>query len=303
MKDTQTLKSWLQGRTPQKYFKWKGGKYEITNELQELKWRLSSKLTNAIHTNLTKELWEDAWKLYWDYARLTQYADDMAKQATNGWFKWGFWSFTSSLVHSATDGTASKAWLVLNKGWKWVKEKTLTNKLINRWSKTLKNIKPSTWLNWLKNTLVKAWANPETVEKTVEIASKSKNIAWKTLTKVFWPLLDVVGEIALPLDATMSTKFIEDHADVYSTIPLLYEKQRWESWNPSDDFKWWTEKDRANIWLSADDIYNIITSDEFSDVDNKTSWGWDRLFNQFLWLTKNHSDNVKDYELIPKLWD
>ena len=142
-------------------------------------------------------------------------------------------------------------------------------------------------MDWLKSTLVKAWANPETIEKAIDVASKTKSISWKALTKVMWPLLKVAWDIALPMDATNSLSFIEDHADMYSTIPLLYAKQNWKNWNPSDDFKWWTEEDRENIGLSDDDIYNILNSDEFKEVDEKTSWGWDRLYKQFLSLTHN----------------
>lgn len=140
MKDTQTLKSWLQGRTPQKFYKWK----EITNELQELKWVLASKLTNAVHTNLTKELWEDSAKLYRDYANLKEYAGNMIKQSTNGWLKGWFWNFWSTAYHSLTDGASAKVWLLLNKWWKWAAKATWVEKVAD-----------SIWDAW--NYLVKNW--------------------------------------------------------------------------------------------------------------------------------------------------
>jgi len=157
MKDTQTLKSWLQGRTPQKYFKWKGGKYEITNELQELKWRLSSKLTNAIHTNLTHELGEDSAKLYRDYANLKEYAGNMVKQSTNGWLKGWWWNFWSTAFHKLTDWASAKAWLLLNKTWKWIRKITGVDKaaesIWDAWNYVVKNgkkfFKATKW-GWLR---------------------------------------------------------------------------------------------------------------------------------------------------------
>lgn len=299
MKDAQTLKSWLQGRTPQKFYKGK----EITNELQELKWILGSKLSKEIHTNLSKEIWENTAKLYKDYANLKEYAGNMVKQSTNAWLKAWFWNFWSTTFHKATDGASAKAWLILNKWWKAVKEATNPNNWVKAASEWLNKIKPSTWLNSFKNTLVKAWADENVVNNAMKALSKSKNVIWTVASKTLSPILEVAWEVALPLEAMWSIKFIENHADMYSIIPIMYEKYNWAHWNPSKDFKWWTEEDRANIWLSSDDIYNIITSDEFGEVDNKISWEWDRLFNQFLWLTKHHSDNVKNYDPIQILWD
>lgn len=139
MKDAQTLKSWLQGRTPQKFYKWK----EITNELQELKWMLWSKLTNAIHKNLTNELWESSAKLYKDYANLKEYAGNMVKQSTNAWLKAWFWNFWSTTFHKLTDGASAKVWLLLNKWWKWVAKATWVEKAVNTvwdvWNYVVKN--------------------------------------------------------------------------------------------------------------------------------------------------------------------
>ena len=139
MKDAQTLKSWLQGRTPQKFYKWK----EITNELQELKWILWSKLTNAIHKNLTNELWESSAKLYKDYANLKEYAGNMVKQSTNAWLKAWFWNFWSTTFHNLTDGASAKVWLLLNKWWKWVAKSTWVEKAVNTvwdvWNYVVKN--------------------------------------------------------------------------------------------------------------------------------------------------------------------
>lgn len=127
LKDSQTLKSGLQGRTPQKFFKWN----EVTNELQELKGILSGKLKNAVHWALTKELGQDTAKLYKDWANLTEYADDLASASTKWPSKWGFWGFMDWLSNKA-DPIKQKAWLLLSKAWKgmqkvapWVAEKAV----------------------------------------------------------------------------------------------------------------------------------------------------------------------------------
>lgn len=139
LKDSQTLKSWLQGRTPAKF--WKGK--EVTNELQELKGKLSSKLTNTLHKKLTDELWEDTWKLYKHRANLTEYADDMAKQATNGGLKWWFGNFWSTMYHNLTDGASSKVWLMLNKTGRGIKKVTdpVVDSIWDAWNYLAKNWK------------------------------------------------------------------------------------------------------------------------------------------------------------------
>lgn len=153
MKDAQTLKSWLQGRTPQKFYKWK----EITNELQELKGILGSKLSKEIHTNLSNEIWENSAKLYKDYANLKEYAWNMVKQSTNAWLKAWFWNFWSTTFHKLTDWASAKLWLLLNKWWKGVAKATWVEKAVNGvgdvWNYVVKNgkqfLKATKW-KWLK---------------------------------------------------------------------------------------------------------------------------------------------------------
>lgn len=127
LKDSQTLKSWLQGRTPKKLFKGQ----EVTNELQELKGILSGKLKNAVHGALTKELGQDTAKLYRDWANLTEYADDLASASTKWPSKWwaGWWI---DWISNKADPIKQKAWLLLSKAWKgmqkvapWVAEKAV----------------------------------------------------------------------------------------------------------------------------------------------------------------------------------
>lgn len=148
LKDSQTLKSWLQWRTPQKFWKWQ----EITNELQELKWLLSNKLKNAVHSELTKEIWEDSAKLYLDRANLDAYSKSMAKQATNAWLKQGFWNFWSSTFHNLTDWAFAKWWLLLDKVGSTLEKVTNPKVWVEKASWLIKSIKsnPKLLLKWLK---------------------------------------------------------------------------------------------------------------------------------------------------------
>lgn len=148
LKDSQTLKSWLQWRTPQKFWKWQ----EITNELQELKWLLSNKLKNAVHSELTKEIWEDSAKLYLDRANLDAYSKSMAKQATNAWLKQGFWNFWSSTFHNLTDWAFAKWWLLLDKVGSTLEKVANPKVWVKKASWLIKSIKsnPKLLLKWLK---------------------------------------------------------------------------------------------------------------------------------------------------------
>lgn len=148
LKDSQTLKSWLQWRTPQKFWKWQ----EITNELQELKWLLSNKLKNAVHSELTKEIWEDSAKLYLDRANLDAYSKSMAKQATNAWLKQWFWNFWSSTFHNLTDWAFAKWWLLLDKVGSTLEKVANPKVWVKKASWLIKSIKsnPKLLLKWLK---------------------------------------------------------------------------------------------------------------------------------------------------------
>ena len=205
MKDTQTLKSWLQGRTPQKYFKGK----EITNELQELKGILSSKLTKAVHDGLNKvpEVWENAAKLYRDYANLKEYAWNMVKQSTNGWLKGWFWNFWSTAFHKATDGASAKVWLLLNKWWKWVAKATGVEKAADTigdaWNYLVKNGK-----QFLKATKGKWLA----VEDPVGIVQLLRLVPW-----TIWEVADQAAESpAVAVDDLLFE--VQDFKDTWNSM-------------------------------------------------------------------------------------
>lgn len=132
MMDTQTLKSWIQGRTPQKFYKNK----EITNELQELNWILGSKLKDALHSKLSAELWEDTAKLYLDYANLMDIAKAWVKDRANSLSKWGFGGFQNWVKDKAVTPVSSYGWKSLKTIGDWLKGKSIKNiatKLIKKW--------------------------------------------------------------------------------------------------------------------------------------------------------------------------
>ena len=132
MMDTQTLKSGIQGRTPQKFYKWK----EITNELQELKWILGSKLKNELHSKLSAELWENTAKLYLDYSNLMDIAKAWVKDRAQSLSKWGFGGFQNWVKDKLVTPVSSAGGRRIKKAWDWLKWKSIWNiakKLIKKW--------------------------------------------------------------------------------------------------------------------------------------------------------------------------
>jgi len=257
MKDTQTLKSWLQGRTPQKFYKGK----EITNELQELKWILWSKLTNAVHTNLTKEIWEDSAKLYKDYANLKEYAGNMVKQSTNAWLKAWFWNFWSTTFHKLTDGASAKVWLLLNKWWKWVAKATWVEKAVNTvwdvWNYIVKNGK-----QFMKAT---KWGGLR-VEDPVGMIQLLRLVPWS------------IGEAA---DAAAESPAV-------AVDDLLFEVQDFkDTWNSMSD-----EERIQNIKDQFKQAYGSELNDE-SAIETYERWKKKHPNGKY-WLW----DSVNDVELV-----
>ncbi len=260
MKDAQTLKSWLQGRTPQKFYKWK----EITNELQELKWMLWSKLTNAIHKNLTNELWESSAKLYKDYANLKEYAGNMVKQSTNAWLKAWFWNFWSTTFHKLTDGASAKVWLLLNKWWKWVAKATWVEKAVNTvwdvWNYVVKNGK-----QFMKAT---KWGGLR-VEDPVGMIQLLRLVPWS------------IGEAA---DAAAESPAV-------AVDDLLFEVQDFkDTWNNMSD-----EERIQNIKDQFKQTYGSELNDE-SAIETYEKWKKKHPNGKY-WLW----DSVNDIDLVMKV--
>lgn len=259
LKDSQTLKSWLQWRTPQKFWKWQ----EITNELQELKWLLSNKLKNAVHSELTKEIWEDSAKLYLDRANLDAYSKSMAKQATNAWLKQGFWNFWSSTFHNLTDWAFAKWWLLLDKVGKWLE--TVTNpKKIAQWAWDVWNYIVKNGKNFLKAT--KWWM--ARVEDPVGLVQLLRLVPWS-----IWEAADAAAENpAVAMD------------------DLLFEIQDFkDTWNSMSD-----EERIQNIKDQFEQTYGSELNDE-SAIETYKKWKEKHPSGKY-WFR----DTVNDVELIMK---
>lgn len=259
LKDSQTLKSWLQWRTPQKFWKWQ----EITNEIQELKWLLSSKLKNAVHSELTKEIWEDSAKLYLDRANLDAYSKSMAKQATNAWLKQGFWWFWSTAFHNLTDGSFAKWWLLLDKVGKWLQ--TITNpKKMAQWVWDVWNYVVKNGKNFFKAT--KWWM--ARVEDPVGLVQLLRLVPWS-----IWEAADAAAESpAVAMD------------------DLLFEIQDFkDTWNNMSD-----EERIQNIKDQFEQTYGSELNDE-SAIETYKKWKEKHPSGKY-WFR----DTVNDVELIMK---
>jgi hypothetical protein len=129
-RELQDLKSWLQSRTPQKFFKWK----EITNAYQELRAKLSSKLTNELHNNLTKEFWKDTAKIYKDWANLKWLSKIWVKSITQSWLKWWFGWFWSTIVEELGTPISTIWGKVAYESWKLLQTLPKTLLKLAKWS-------------------------------------------------------------------------------------------------------------------------------------------------------------------------
>jgi len=232
LKDSQELKSWLQGRTPKKFFRWKNAaEREITDAYKELRAVLWDKLKDSLHSKLSQELWEDTAKLYKDWANLTEYADDMAKQSTNAWLKQWFWNFWSSAYHKLTDWASAKVWLLLNKGWEMLKNATNPKVWVDKAGDVIKSVKknPKVLLKWLK--AISPWD------------LLMPDYSYSAVKERWWlnPWWDKLREW---VDKNWGTEITENEwkwllgEEWYSIID--------ENWNNSLEEKWWTQE-----WILA----------------------------------------------------
>ncbi len=159
--DAEWLKSELQWRTPQKFFKeWKfKSESDITDAVAELRGELSKKLRQEVLDKLEKEGLENAWDVFRDYANLIEIADREAALATRWWLKWGAGKFVSTVYETAAQPSFRKAWLLINKSWQKL-QKSIPAKVWSwaekNWSKVVNTLK---WRMSVKNIAnsMRAW--------------------------------------------------------------------------------------------------------------------------------------------------
>lgn len=164
LQDVHTLKSWLQGRTPQKFYKWK----EITNAYQELRWQLASKLVNKLHNAIKKDYGEDSANLYREYANLKSIKDIWPKALTQWGRKWWAWWVIDWLVSTiATPATTTigktlyKWWKaaqvpqqLLNKWFAKVLEKSRAVKFLSKWGRVLSLLADGSLIPWTPANMI-----------------------------------------------------------------------------------------------------------------------------------------------------
>jgi len=130
----QELKSWLQDRTPNKYFKGN----EITNAYWELRAKLSTKLTWKLHSAIEKDFWTKSAELYKDYANMKQLSEIWPKARTMWWLKWWFGWFWSTLSDTALTPVTTTAGKITYKLWWLVKAlPTSLLKWVTKWIKSI----------------------------------------------------------------------------------------------------------------------------------------------------------------------
>ena len=143
----QELKSWLQWRTPKKFFTWKNrAEREITDAYKEARALLSDEIKEWIYDIVKKEWKVDAAQLYRDYANLIEYADKQAAMATKWGLRGGAWSFVSTVYKAAWEPILQKGSLLTSKIWKALQYPV--NKAISLAKSVWKN--PKLLLKWLK---------------------------------------------------------------------------------------------------------------------------------------------------------
>lgn len=147
LKDLQELKSWLQQRTPAKFFKWWW--VELTDAYRELRWQLSSKLAWKLHSALSKDYWAESAKLYKDYANLQWLSDIWPKALTEWGRKWWFGGFIDFVTNTLATPITSTTWKAL---YKWGNLLKMPQKLVNLGLRAAIN----SWGKVVK-TLVKGW--------------------------------------------------------------------------------------------------------------------------------------------------
>lgn len=210
MMDTQTLKSGIQGRTPQKFYKWK----EITNELQELKWILGSKLKNELHNNLSAEMWENTAIKYLDYSNLMDIANAGVKDRAQSLSKQGFGGFQNWVKDKLVTPLSSWPWLLIRKTRKFFE--SIPSKVSDTWKNILKEIEKNPkallnkWLKWVKELLkldafmfapdFREVADEVQYEVGLDLIKQRLN--WKWVFK--WKSEEEMEEL-LPMQAIMDT--------------------------------------------------------------------------------------------------
>lgn len=262
LSDAETLKSWLQWRTPQKFFKETKFQNEsdITEAVSELRWVLSKKLRQEVLTKLEEEWLEDAATVMRDYSNLIEIADREAQLATKWWLKWWAWKFVSTVYEWTAQPTFRKIGLWLNKAW----------------TKMQKSIPAKVW-DWMAD-------NWKKVVNTVKWKMSVKNLAKSMRTWVFDPIWMI--ELWELLPWTLWELFKEAaQIPAVRADEMMYEIQSYkDAWNSMSD-------DERIMQIM--DEYNAQSDNPITEEDARATYEY--------WLKSHPSwelDEVNSIEVL-----
>lgn len=148
LEEAQELKSWLQWRTPKKFYTRWWLQAEITDEYKELQWILGSKLRKSLMSELEKWGLKNVEELYSDWAKLNNIVEDANKALSQGTMNTQLWNPKNILFKNKDLSTSvrTRVWKNLNKIWKrqqdvakWLEWWETTNKIL-KWTKKALNI-------------------------------------------------------------------------------------------------------------------------------------------------------------------
>lgn len=218
----QDLKSGLQGRTPQKFYKRKWVQAEITDEYKELEWILWSKLRKSLISELEKWWLTNAEQLYQDWAKLDQIAED-ANQALSKWtMNTQLWSPKNALFKNKDLSTATR---------------TRVGKALNKvWKRQQDVVKRLEW--WETTSKILKWT-----EKVLKIGKK-----WLTL----------LDKLLTPLMYYDAASYALRPAEERNQEALNFIKDAVSNWEQMDDdvIKW-----LLKVYESSDGLLTITEED------------------------------------------
>lgn len=214
LESAQELKSWLQWRTPQKFYNRWWLQAEITDEYKELQWILGSKLRKSLISELEKWGLKDAEKLYSDWAKLNNIVEDANKALSKGTMNKELWNPKNILF----------------------KNKDLWSFVRTKWGKSLD----------------KVWKFQQKVFDLVKGAKETKAGKWISKALNIWKRwLTILDKLLTPLmyydAASYALRSTEDrNQEVLDFIKKA--SSNWEMFN-DDLINWMLEIYNSSDWL------------------------------------------------------
>ena len=169
MQQLQDLKSWLQSRTPNKFFK----NQEITDAYRELRGQLSSKLVNKLHTWIENEFWVNSAELYKDYSNMSKLKEIWPKALTEGWRKWWAWWFIDYVAWTLLTPVTTTGGKITYKLWQALQKPQV---ILNEWIKAV-----AKWGAKVLKSVIKWWKLFSILDDWTLIPWSPSNLANKAI--------------------------------------------------------------------------------------------------------------------------